>query len=371
MDLAEQLENDEFALFEQINSMFQAFPPEASAHFVGNIVELGRGVLDRAAVGFALHPEAAVAAAALDALSGVSSRPVESLVVERLVRMRPWVAPDRRANLDAAIKTLRQSAQAPVKLEIAPVEKTYLSVCDGAGAHQIIATTRDGRMRSALALLIKPEGVADLAVIDDMKKAGVDRLVATLKSTTPTAETNIDAATRMLALALADNLANGVPPPYRLVQFVERLGLGSVTPSHDTPSEIAAECLGDLADEAMDAAALTRAYGEIVGSELTSTWFEAGEAVEDLLAPTKTRAQRIKKLLGVYLPQRRAYWARQCAISALALRGTSGGKPAPYCLALAKVARDIASDRPVDQIPVMREIAATTADAYAHNARWR
>jgi hypothetical protein len=255
-----------------------------------------------------------------------------------------------------------------VKAEVAPIEKAYLSVCDGAGAHQIIVTTKSGRSRSALALLIKPEGVADLAVLDDMKKADVDRLVATLKSTTPAAETDLPSATRMLALGLADNLSHGVPPPYRLVQFVERLGLGPVTPRDDAPAEIGAECLGD---QPGDADALTRAYREIAGSELTASWFEAGEAVEDLLAATKTRSQRVKKLLASYLPQRKAFWARQCALSALALRGPAGRTPAPYGRALALIARDLDSDRPVDEIPLMREIAGTTAEAFAHNARWR
>jgi hypothetical protein len=368
VELSEQLENDEFELFEQISSMFEAFPAEAAAVFVSHIVALGRGALDRAIVGFALHREPEVAAAALDALAGIATRPVESLVVERLVRMRPWVAPERQPRLDAAIKALRQCAEPPVKAQTAPIEKLYLSVCDGAGAHQIIATTRSGRSRSALALLIKTEGVADLAVLDGMKKSDVDSLVATLKSTTPAAETDIASATRMLALGLADNLAHGAPPPYRLVQFVERLGLGPVTPHSDTPGEIGADCLGDAP---ADVEALARAYREIAGSELTSSWFEAGEAVEDLLAATKTRPQRLKKLLGAYLPQRRAFWARQCAISALALRGAPGIKPAPYGLSLALIARDLDSDRPLDENPLMREIAGATADAFAHNARWR
>ena len=367
-ELSEELENDEFALFEQISSMFEAFPAEAAAHFVGNLVALGRGVCDRAIVGFALHREAAVATAALDALAGISARPVESLVIERLVRMRPWVAADRRPSLDAAIKALRQSAKAPVKAETGTVEKVFLSVCDGAGAHQIVATTRNGRTRSVLALLIKLDGVADLAVLEDLKKADADGVLATLKSTTPIAETDIATATRMLSLALADNLASGVPPPYQLVRFVERLGLGPVTPRHDTPAEIAADCLGDTS---ADPEALARAYREIVGSEITASWFEAGEAVEDLLAATRTRQQRVKKLLASYLPQRRAFWARQCAISALALSGAAGRKPEPYALSLALIARELASDRPVDEIPVMREIAGTTATAFAHNARWR
>ena len=56
-------------------------------------------------------------------------------------------------------------------------------------------------------------------------------------------------------------------------------------------------------------------------SEFKHQWFEAGEALEDLLYPIKGPKQRVAKLMKAYLPERRIFWAQLCAISALAMRG--------------------------------------------------
>jgi len=73
--------------------------------------------------------------------------------------------------------------------------------------------------------------------------------------------------------------------------------------------------------------------------------------------------------MKTYLPGRRAYWAKTCALSALALRGPATKKPGPYAFELALLARDIASDKPIEKLPLMRAIAETTAEAFAYNAR--
>jgi hypothetical protein len=54
-------------------------------------------------------------------------------------------------------------------------------------------------------------------------------------------------------------------------------------------------------------------------SEFSDQWFEAGEELENLLYPVKGFKQRVAKLTKTYLPERRIFWARLCAISALAL----------------------------------------------------
>jgi hypothetical protein len=208
-------------------------------------------------------------------------------------------------------------------------------------------------------------------VLDGQTKVEAERIVGGLKSSTPAAEADVPSLTRMLSLCLADNLANGVPPPFRLVQLAERLGLAAIAPRAATTEELAAELLSGLPADATDATALAHAYQTIGDSEVTSSWFEAGEEIEDLLAPTKTRQQRVKKLLANHLAERKPYWARVAVLSALALRRAASQKPAPYCLDLALIARDLASSTPVERIPLMREIAEATAEAFAGNARRR
>lgn len=83
---------------------------------------------------------------------------------------------------------------------------------------------------------------------------------------------------------------------------------------------------------------------------------EAGEAVEDLLYPVKGSRKRVAKLMKTYLEERRQFWARPCAISALALRG-AGQANLSLSRQLALVGNDIASGTALDKIPLMQHVA--------------
>jgi hypothetical protein len=108
---------------------------------------------------------------------------------------------------------------------------------------------------------------------------------------------------------------------------------------------------------------VAKAHADILDSVFAYQWFEAGEALEDLLYPVKDSKQRVAKLMKAYLPERRAFWARQCAISALAMRGDEKTRHSPW-KQLALVGRDIASDLPLDQIPLMKQIAELSVRAF-------
>jgi hypothetical protein len=176
-------------------------------------------------------------------------------------------------------------------------------------------------------------------------------------------ETDLARVTRMLGLAIADNFGSGHLPPFKFVEVVESLGLGPVHPDHATPMEIITGLLADLPPEQANPTAVARAHADILDSEFTYQWFEAGEALEDLLFPVKGSKARVAKLLKAYLPERRLFWARQCAISALATRGDEKTRHSPW-KQLALVGRDIASDLPLDQIPMMKKVAEISVRAF-------
>jgi hypothetical protein len=144
---------------------------------------------------------------------------------------------------------------------------------------------------------------------------------------------------------------------------VESLGLGPIQPDHASPTEIITDLLADLPPEQTSPTAVAIAHTDIVDSEFAYQWFETGEALEDLLYPVKGSKQRVAKLMKAYLPERRAFWARQCAISALAMHGDKKTRHSPW-KQLALVGRDIASDLPLDQIPLMEQIAELSVRAF-------
>jgi hypothetical protein len=310
-----------------------------------------------------------LAEAALDALARISPRPVEGLVVERLVRIRPWTPPERHIGIDSAIKALRPSAEAPVVEELWQIEKIGLTTCDLLGAQSILVSVRERQSFNTLAVLLYPKGVLDMMAFDDQTKSESEESLETLRARTTMTEGDVPSLVRLLSLALADGMTKGDLPKFRLVQFVERLGIGPVTPEAATAVEIADELIAEQPDLATDDDALARAYREIADAEWTSNWLESNATVEAILESEQSESEATQKLLTGYMPQRKTFWAWICARSALTLRGPAGRPPTRNSLNLALIARDLASDKPVERIPLMRDIAERSADAYWDNNR--
>jgi hypothetical protein len=169
--------------------------------------------------------------------------------------------------------------------------------------------------------------------------------------------------TRMLQLAIADNFTTGTLPPFKLVEVVEKLGLGPIHPDHASPMDIISNLLAGLPPEQTNQTAMARANADILDNEFKYQWFEAGAVLEDSLYSVKGSKQRVAKLMKTYLPERRQFWARQCAISALVMHGDENARHAPW-KQLALVGREIASDVPLDQIPLMKQVAEVSVQVF-------
>lgn len=363
LEMMEELGRNPFDIYEQLHSVSASMPPEMCAVMLEHLLAAGSAPITEAVAGFLLHPDAAVAGPAAEALARAASQtPMASAAVERVARMRPWLPGPRQAQLDPVLRALRANALPPVKPSLPVLIKCYLSVCDGAGARNLLASQRVGSHYRIVTVMMKPGGVAEAMVIPDLSKSAMDNILQQLQSSVMVVETDVAGLAAMLALALADNLAAGKPPPFKLIEVVESLGLGQIQPNPATSAEIAAGLLQELAPEQTDAAALAQAYRAMEESEFEGQWFEASEALETLLLPVKSEEQRVARMLADYLPGRRSYWARLCAVSALALRSDKILNRAlwPH---LALIARDLAGDAPLAQIPLMRQIAQASARA--------
>jgi hypothetical protein len=357
LEVVDQARQNPFEVYEYVSSLLAAFPPAASVMLLLELIASKKPVIVQAVAGFVLHPDAVLAQSAAEALAASAKRtPVESSLIERLVRMRPWLPQTRQAHLDATIRAVRLNALPPVKLELPKVIKCYVSICDGSGTRSLFVTQRVGAHYQLASVMMKLAGVADAMVLGELSKSDMDDIVRQMKSSMPVTETDLAGITRMLGLAIADNFASGNLPPFKLVEVAESLGLGPVHPNHASPMEIITGLLADLPPEQTNPTAVATAHADILDSEFKYQWFEAGEALEDLLHPVKGSKQRVAKLMKVYLPERRLFWTRQCAISALAMRGDEKTRHSPW-KQLALVGRDIASDLPLDQIPLMKQVA--------------
>jgi hypothetical protein len=363
-ELAEQAGQNPFDMHEHLSSILAGFPQDAGIMFLSTLAACGKSVINQAVAGFTLHRDAALARAAVEALAETARQtPVESSQIDRLVRVRPWLPAVRQGQLDAAIRTMRLNALPPVELPLSRIVKCYVSVCDGTGTRSLFATQRVGSHYRFATAMMKLSGIADALIVPELAKSEMDRIVREMKASVPTTETDLAGATRMLELALADNFTSATLPPFRLVEIAEALGLGQLHPDYATPMEILSGLLSELPPEQTDRSAVARANAEELSNQFEYQWFEAGEALDDLLYPVKGSKQRVAKLMNAYLPERRHFWARQCALSALALHGDETKRHAPW-KQLALVGREIASDVPLDRIPLMKQIAEVSVHTF-------
>jgi hypothetical protein len=366
LELANQVDQNPFELHEHLNSLTATLPPEASVAMLSALIGAGgMPAIEQAVAGFALHPDAGVARAMCEALAASAARaPVASMQIERLVRIRSWLPADRQAPLDTAIRAMRLNALPPARADLPKAIKCYRSACDGAGTSSLFVTQKTGARDYQIAtVMVKVGGVADALVLRELPKSAMDEMVRQMKSSMPTAETDLAGVARMLELAVADNFASGNLPPFKLVEVAESLGLGPIHPDHSSPMDIIAGLLTDLPPEQTNPVAAARAHADMLDNEFADQWFEAGEALEDLLYPIKGSERRVAKLMKDYMPDRRPFWVRQCAMSALALHFDQG-KPNARWKQLALVGRDIASGAPLDQVPLMRQIAEVSVEAF-------
>ena len=202
-----------------------------------------------------------------------------------------------------------------------------------------------------------------------MGKAEADALVAEIAAGSETAEVSIGLLERRLADALAANVARDAPPPFGLLQVAEALGLGPLHPEPVPPLVLVEGLLADLPEERTGPAAAEAAHRASARWEqefgTLDSWFEAGEAVEGLLRPLRTRKQRTEAVLTRLLPGRRAFWAERCAWTAAVLKeGAEDGDEA--WLGFALVARDLAGERALDTMPLAARIATATVEAFEH-----
>ena len=323
-----------------------------------------------AAVGFLLDADPAPGIAVLEALLAQARRhPEPSRLVERLISLRPWLPFSRQAKLDAAIRALRANAAAPVPTSRMEITKLLATLSDGAGAQSLFALLKTGRRFALASVLIKVDvGVADAWVREDIPKREADDIILQITGATEVVNVSTGFLSMRLADALAINRARQTPPPFGLLQVTEILGLGLLQPVEILPMTLVSQLLAKLpADQTGPEATRAAHSGAVHWPEMFETvgsWFEAGEAVEELLRPVRSRGKRVEAVLTRHLPGRRIFWAERCAWMAATLRDSAPDNEKEW-LNFALVARDLASGEAQSDAELFNVIAETTVDAFA------
>ncbi len=368
--IAEALGHDPFAIHAEIAATGAAFPSEQRAAMAAELATSTIPAVRDAALGFLLDADLAPGAAVLEALMAQARRhPAPSRLVERLVCLRPWLAPVRHAKLDAAIRTLRTNAAAPEPARRSEVVRRLASLCDGAGAQSLFVLLEAGRRFALASVLIKTDvGIADAWLREDMTKREADGVVAQIIAGAEAVEVSADFVTMRISDALAMNVGRQTPPPFGLLQVSEALGQGILQPAALSPLALVERHLAGLSPDRIGPEAAVAAHVAAADwpaqFETVASWFEAGKAVEALLLPISSRRKRIQAMLTQHLPGRRLFWAERCAWMAATLKDSATDHGEAW-LTFALVAHDLARGDALADMPLFDVIAEATVDAFA------
>jgi len=350
---------DPFEFYDAVASNMAAFPTKFQIALATSVVAARKGAARMAAVGFVLHPDEELARAVIKAFPFSAPPSVaEDAVVDRLDRVALWLEPGRRELAEAAFAAMRSSPRATPA--VAKKDVRFLaSSHDGSGSNTVMACVKTGTSFAVLSVLMKAQGVFEVLAYADRSRKEADRMVGLMGASSPLLEISAEGAAEVLALALGRNVSEGPPPPFRLVRFCEAVGWADLRPDLSSAAQLCEKLLAR--SSAADLAA--RAPAAILSSDFVESWFEAGEGVSKLLGATKSRKLATAKVLHEYLPSRRPFWARLCATSALVFRRRVGA-PDEAWKGFALAGREIASETPIDRIPLMVQIATRTAEVH-------
>jgi hypothetical protein len=347
-------EDGEFELYDEADHLMAIFPSAFKAALVEGLARDERPIARRTALGFLLNRDETVALAAIAALG--AAKP-EADARRRLEIIRPWLSPPRQDAIEKAFGPSATRKNAPPTQDAA----YFASVCDGSGASALFATIRRGKLYAIASLMTKPSGVAEALIYDNLGRAEKTAIEKAVRSATPTAPVRPATFLQLLRLALGRNLESGAPPPFALVESFEALGLGPVEPDRTVAAEILSALLAGTPGQD-DRKAVAGAHERIADSEFGDNWYEAGDAVDAALRGADSPRAGAEALLETYLPARRGFWANVCALSALALRDNAKAGDETW-RNLALVGRDVAGGAPLADIPLVRRIAATSAES--------
>ncbi|WP_041558053.1 hypothetical protein [Novosphingobium sp. PP1Y] len=363
-DLVTACEGDPFLIHSQFAELTAAMPAELQLSLLEGFVLADESSLREAAIGWLLA-EPAIALPLASMMKETAKRGlIPASSVTNLMLIRNWVPEDRRRAIDAIIRAARAVDSVPEKRPAIQVRELLLSERDGAGAQSIFASIKQGRKNALVSILVKQgHGVRDAWVVHSLSRPEIEDMLDHIASEMPVHEATAEDTALILSSAMADGPANS-PPPFGLVQAITLMGLSDVAPTFLSVEDLIASMLAETDAAETDAKAVKRAVRAsgrwLATNPQIDSWFENGDDVAAAIKGKRKIEDRIAAIIEKVLEPKRAYWASVIAWSAFAQRGDGNGSD---WIEMALVAREMASERPLSEIPLARFIAVQTTEA--------
>ena len=363
-ELVKSCDGDPFLIQSQFAELTAAMPAELQLSLLEGLVFADDSSLREAAIGWLFAAPAIATPLALMIAEAASRELVSATSVTNLLLMRNWVSEDRRRAIDAIIKAARTVGSVPEKRPAIQVRELLISERDGAGAQSVFASIKQGRKNALVSILIKQGyGVRDAWVASSLSRPEIDDMLDHISSEMSVHETTAEDTSLLLSSALADGPL-GTAPPFGLVQAINLIGLSNVAPKPVSIDNLVASMLVGADTAAIDARAVERAVRAsgrwLATNPQLDSWFETGDDVAAAIKGRRKIEDRIAAIINNVLEPKRAFWANVVAWSAFAQRGDDHGSE---WIEMALVAREMASERPLTEIPLARFIAVQSVEA--------
>lgn len=362
-ELGDGIGDDPFAFHVLLGNDAATLPPALRSTAAALMLGAPRPVLHEAAALLILDSDAGVRRATVTALLARIDT-VTPATLRRLIVVRHWLPEGERPLVDQAVRAAR--AKGVECGSLAPVSGLEAQACgvDGSGAiGMLMVAPADKKQRRLSSVLLRlSAGVLDAWSDAPRSRRRVDEMLANADASAGSTVVAMHFLDRAVCHHLAVGLEQGRVPPLGLLQVAETVGAGEWRPRRIDPKAVIDE---SLASKEEDVRAVLRGSAEWCDViDAATTWFESDQEVVDLLDRAGRSGPRLVSfVIASILERRRAKWADRLAWTALRLEAQLP-VPNPLWRPLAVIAREIARGRPLDEIPLMREIALRTIEAH-------
>jgi hypothetical protein len=362
--LIEQVGDDAFAIHDQIREIVDVLPSDHRQAMGEGLLHAGPRAAREAAIGWLLDAAPEVRQAIAAALEEAPPGLVSGTMLRRAIAIRNWLPEAERPALDRAIRACRRKGVNCASWAKPKLRGLWASGIDGAGAQTLFLHVEEGRRHAVASVLFKQgAGVDDAWTKQDMRRPEVTEFLGEIEEGLETFPIQRGDAITHIAHFLATNVAVGRMPPFRLLEVLETAGLGELQPAALPLDRLIETVAADLGGGALSPAAvaesLARSRNLPQEFEFLETWIEDDPQIERLL-PGGRRQQRKRAALvcEVVLPRHAPKWAERMAWVAFVLRRQPDlGAARAFLVSAAQ----IAAGRPLDEIPLMAQLAARTA----------
>ncbi|NJM81139.1 MAG: UPF0149 family protein [Tabrizicola sp.] len=369
-ELIQQAEGDPLALHRALTESFPAMPPEMRDHVVAYSVGRSDPLHADMACYWLLDAQPQIRLRAAQSLAERLARAeLPGRILASLVVLRSWMPEDAaRANVDSILKeAMREGIAASTDQAPWTMHSIRASLPDGGGAQSIGIALQSGSQRKMAMLLLKQgQGVKDAYTITCRtardQKSIVERMTEEVGALTVTA----GYVRRALSIALADGLAQALPPVPGLIEVVRVCGFAGLRPEVKSTSDL----IADLASTRAVKWLSPRQQGDLITAseewwdrhETIESWFEDSDAAHSVLDKARS-SKSAETALWKWLETRRDWWARILARSADVLETAFH----PDATGFAACAMALLDGRDLKKIPAMLDVHEQTMEAWVRD----